>query len=284
MRPNKYINLMRRSAEMDWECAAHRSCTKRWAIDMKDNQNTLRLYNDLAWLWPIWGAPEEYADYCNHVTRLIREQAQIPVRTLLNIGCGGGKNVFNLKRDYAVTGLDLSPRMLELAQDLNPECEFVQGDMRTFSLDRTFDAVLVDDAISYLATRADLRSAFVAAWRHLNPGGVMVVNPDDTKETFIQNHTVATPAVGKTKQANVDVVFVENNYGPDPEDDHYEATMVYLIREDGKLRVETDRHILGLFALNVWRETLAEVGFRIHEQTYVERGTGFVTFACVKPR
>jgi SAM-dependent methyltransferase len=249
---------------------------------MKDNRNTLRLYSDLAWLWPIWGSAEEYAEYCSHVTRLIREHAQIPVRCLLNIGCGGGKNVFNLKRDYDVTGLDVSPRMLALARELNPECEFLQGDMRTFSLDRTFDAVLVDDAISYMATRADLRSAFVAAWQHLNPGGIMVAGPDNTKETFVQNRTVVTPPVGMTKPANMEVVFIENDYDPDPTDDHYEGTMVYLIRDDGRLRVETDRHILGLFTLDAWRETLTGVGFTIRQEKYVEGGKEHVTFACLK--
>src|SRR5512137_2475281 len=101
---------------------------------MKDDRNTLRLYDDLAWLWPIWGSPEEYADYCNHVTQVIRKHAAIPVISLLDIGCGGGKNAFNLKHCYHVTGLDLSPRMLELARQLNPECEFLHGDMRTFDL------------------------------------------------------------------------------------------------------------------------------------------------------
>jgi len=250
---------------------------------MKDDRNTLRLYDDLAWLWPIWGSPEDYADYCNHVTHVIREHADIPICSLLDIGCGGGKNVFNLKRNYHVTGLDLSPRMLELARQLNPECEFLHGDMRTFDLGRAFDAVLLDDAITYMATRADLRSAFSSAWRHLNPGGVMVVNPDDTKETFLQNRTVATPA-GGARPAHVDVAFVENSFDPNTEDDYYEETMVYLIREHGELRVEVDRHILGLFAIDAWRAALAEVGFKIREETYAERGKEYVTFVCLKPR
>lgn len=250
---------------------------------MKESVNTFRLYNDLAWLWPMWGAPEDYADYCSHVMGLIREHAQGPVRSLLNIGCGGGKNVFNLKRECKVTGLDLSPRMLELARKLNPECEFLQGDMRTFVLDRTFDAVLVDDAITYMATRAELQAALAAAWRHLRPGGVLVVTPDDTKETFVQNHTVVTPATASTKPANVDVVFAQNDYDPDCEDDHYEGTIVYFIREGGKLRIETDRHIHGLFALDVWRDTLADIGFSVNQETYTERDRDYVTFACLKP-
>jgi len=251
---------------------------------MQADRNTLRLYDELAWLWPIWGSADEYADYCSHVIRLMCEHSQIPVRSLLNIGCGGGKNVLNLKEHYDVTGLDLSPRMLALARELNPECDFVQGDMRAFSLDRTFDAVLMDDAISYMATAADLRSAFVAAWEHLNPGGVMVAGPDDTKETFVQNRTAATQCIGLETPVNVEVVFVENDYDPDPTDDSYEGTMLYLIREDGRLRVETDRHILGLFSLDAWRTVLTGVGFTIHQETYVEDAREHVTFACLKPR
>jgi len=52
----------------------------------------------------MWGDPTvEYAHYCAHVNRLIRQHAQRPVASLLNIGCGGGKNVFNLKEHYQVT-------------------------------------------------------------------------------------------------------------------------------------------------------------------------------------
>ena len=251
---------------------------------MKETSNTQRLYNDLAWLWPMWGGPEEYLKYCNHVAGLINEHAQIPVRTLLNIGCGGGKNVFHLKQNFDVTGLDLSPHMLSLARELNPECEFLQGDMRSFCLQRRFDAVLLDDAVSYMSSRADLRSAFLTAWQHLAPGGVMVVGPDDTKETFVQNRTMSTPAVGKRKHPKVEVVFIENYYDPDPTDDQYEATMVYLIRDKGRLSVETDHHLLGLFTLDVWRTTLKGVGFMTQEMEYVEEKSSHITFVCLKPR
>ena len=72
-------------------------------------RNPNRLYDDLAWLWPLWGAPGEYAPYCDNVTRLIRQHAKREVKTLLNICCGGGKNIYNLKQEFSVTGLDLTP-------------------------------------------------------------------------------------------------------------------------------------------------------------------------------
>ncbi len=231
---------------------------------------TPRLYSDLAWLWPLWGDPDgEYAEWCAHVAAMIAKRAKREVRTLLNLGCGGGKNAYNLKRDHEVTGLDLSPAMLANAKKLNPECTFVQGDMRDFSLPSRFDAILVDDAVSYMTSREDLSRLFRAAYRHLEPGGVMIVSPDGTKETFEQNETHVTrgnaAAEAKGEPENVAVVFIENNYDPDPADDTYEGLIVYLIREQGKLRVEVDHHVLGIFAADVWPALLREVGYTLYE-------------------
>ena len=243
---------------------------------------TCRLYSDLAWLWPMWGDAGEYAPYCEHVTRLIRQYARREVHSLLNMGCGGGKNVFNLKQQFDVTGLDISPAMLDLARQLNPECRFVQADMRTFSLPERFDAILIDDAIAYMTTEADLRAVFERAYAHLNAGGVMVCGPDDTQETFVQNHTKVSHAAAARKPEHVEVIFIENNFDPSPADTEYDALMIYLIRENGQLRIEQDLHHLGLFPLDVWRRLLRDVGFELDEAEYAEDGKSFVEFACVK--
>jgi SAM-dependent methyltransferase len=245
---------------------------------------SLRLYTDLAWLWPLWGDHEtEYAGYCEHVVGLFRAHAQRPIESVLVISCGSGKNVFNLKRHFRVTGLDLSPVMLELAAELNPECEFVEGDMCDFELGRTFDAILLDDGVSHMTHRADLAAAFRTAFRHLNPGGVMVVTPDVTTEDFCQNRTVVEHAEGRARPSNLEVVFVENVFDPDPDDEHYEATMVYLIRENGVLRVETDRCELGLFSIDTWRQCLAESGFLLDEAYYRQDESAYLSFACTRP-
>lgn len=246
--------------------------------EMKD---TCRLYTDLAWLWPMWGdATTEYAHYCQHVTSLIRRYAKHPAVTLLDIGCGGGKNILNLKQKFNVTGVDLSSTMLEQAKDLNPECMFVQGDMRTIRLDRTFDAVLMDDAISHMSCLADFAAAFSIAHDHMNPGGVLVATPDVTFETFQQNKTTATQAT----RDGLDVVFVENVYDPDPTDEQYETTILYLIRDHGCLRIETEHWTMGIFPLDTWRHVLRETGFEVHEERYNPEGDEYTVFACVKAR
>ncbi len=242
-------------------------------------KGTCHLYTDLAWLWPMWGDAAEYADYCRHVTRLIQQYTRRPATTLLDIGCGGGKNILNLKREFSVTGLDLSPTMLAQAEELNPECAFIQGDMRTFRLDQSFDAILMDDAISYMNCRKDFEAAFHTAWAHLEAGGVMIVTPDVTPETFQQNKTTVTPST----RDGLEVVFIENVYDPDPSDELYETTVLYLIRDNGRLQIETDHWILGIFPLDSWRAVLREAGFEVYEDRYSHDGDEYTVFACVKP-
>jgi len=244
--------------------------------EMKD---TCHLYTDLAWLWPMWGdAATEYAHYCQHVTCLIRQHAKRPAATLLDIGCGGGKNVLNLKREFQVTGLDLSPAMLAQSKELNPDCTFVEGDMRTCRLGRTFDSVLMDDAISHMSCRTDFVEAFRTAYSHLNPGGVLIATPDVTIEAFQQNKTTTTRAT----RNGLDVVFVENVYDPDPTDEQYETTILYLIRDHGRFRIDTDHWILGIFSLDTWRQVLRDTGFEIHEGRYNPGEDEYTVFACVK--
>lgn len=244
---------------------------------------TNRLYNELAWIWPLWGDAHEYATFCEGMVGLIYRYARRDVKTLLNLGCGGGKNVFNLKERFAVTGLDLSKAMLENAHALNPECHFIIADIRDFSLSQKFDAILVDDGIAYMTSEAELAAVFDCAYAHLSPGGVMLVGPDDTTETFVQNKSVVTQANKDTKHNDTDVVIVENRYDPDPKDSVIDALMIFIIRENGKLRIEYDMHTLGLFPPATWKRLLRKSGFETHEAEYDENGRVSIVFACVKP-
>ena len=94
--------------------------------------------------------------------------------------------------------------------------------------------------------------------------------------------TIVTPATRTDTRAELDVVFVENSYDPDPADEHYEMTILYLIREHGRLRIETDHWRMGLFALGAWRRVLRDAGFDVHEGRYGAGEDEYTVFACVK--
>ncbi len=216
-------------------------------------------YNELAWTNHIIASPEDYVGETETYCRLISENAEIPVKTLLHLASGAGINDFTFKKHFQVTGVDISPGMLEEARKLNPEVAYRQGDMRTFQIDETFDAVAVPDAVGYMTTKEDLQKALLTAHRHLKPGGVLLVMAH-TKEEFRENNFAYSGAHG-----DINITVFENNYIPDPEGNTYEATVVYLIRKKSDLEIVTDRHTIGIFNLEVWHQLLQELSLQVKE-------------------
>ena len=96
----------------------------------------LRMYNELAEWWPLLSPPAEYAEEAGIYQRALISHAGRPLRTLLELGSGGGNNASHLKARFTLTLVELSPGMLAVSRRLNPDCEHVQGDMRTVRLGR----------------------------------------------------------------------------------------------------------------------------------------------------
>ncbi|MEW6041498.1 MAG: class I SAM-dependent methyltransferase, partial [Elusimicrobiota bacterium] len=115
---------------------------------LKNNEK--RLYHDLAWTWPIISPLEHYIEETEFFSNVIREHSKIPGKTMLHLGCGGGHNDYTLKKYFQVTGVDVSPEILELAKKLNPEVNYICEDMRTVQLGYSFDAVVAIDSIAYI--------------------------------------------------------------------------------------------------------------------------------------
>ncbi len=219
-----------------------------------------RLYDDLAWTWPIISPPEDYVDESEEMIGLIRKYASIPVERVINFGCGGGHNDHTLKRYFQVTGVDISENMLSLARALNPEVTYVRGDMRSVRLGNRFDAVTIFDAINYMRTIESLRAAFNTAYSHLRPGGVFVTYVEECADDFRQNKTT----VLTNSKDDIEITLIDNSYDPDPGDTWYECHLIYLIRQRGELTIETDCHLLGLFSLKTWLDEMAAAGFEVH--------------------
>jgi len=216
-----------------------------------------RLYCDLAEWYPMLTPVGDYVEAAAFYRRLFEAHCRRPPRTLLDLGSGGGHNAAHLKAALACTLVDLAPAMLALGRQLNPECEHVPGDMRSIRLARVFDCVLVHDAISYMASRADLASAIATAFAHTAPGGVSVFQPDFVLETFTPGtETGGSDAGGRALR------YLEWRWQPAAGDSVYLTDMAYLLRDEtGAVEVVHDRHVMGLFSRAVWLELIAAAGF-----------------------
>jgi SAM-dependent methyltransferase len=136
----------------------------------------------------------------------------VGARTVLELACGTGSVLALLRDDFEVTGVDLSPQMLEIAREKLPDAELVLGDMTGVRLGRTFDAVLcLYDAVNHLVEFADWERLFDTARAHLDAGGVFVfdMNSEERLDWF-----VARPAVALDfDEADVAVVDVVDGGG-----------------------------------------------------------------------
>ena len=242
-----------------------------------------RLYHDLAWIWPIVSPPEDYIEETEFFSRIIKSEAKIDVRSLLHLGCGGGRNDHTFQNHFHVTGIDISKEMLELARELNPSAEYICDDMRTVRLERTFDCVTALDSVNYMITEEDLSRLFRTAHIHLNPGGIFLTVVEESRERFKQNRTISSTH----SRDDTQITFIENSFDPDPQDDHFEMTFIYLVRKRGTLEIYTDSHLWGHFTMDAWLNLLKTTGFEVKKRkfahsTYLEEEY-LPMLVCLKP-
>ena len=99
------------------------------------------------------------------------------------MACGTGRYLEYLQPHYRVTGLDILPELLERARFRCPEVPFYQGDMTEFDLGDKFDVVTcLFCSIGYVLTLELAEKAIRRMAAHLNPGGLLIVEPWVTPE------------------------------------------------------------------------------------------------------
>jgi SAM-dependent methyltransferase len=222
----------------------------------------MHMYSDLAPWFHLLTHPSDYRDEAAFVTRVVDEVAIGEARTLLELGSGGGNNASHLKARFECTLTDISPEMLALSRTLNPECEHLEGDMRTLRLRRTFDVVFVHDAITYLTTEDDLRAAIETAAVHARPGGVVILTPDATTEIF----NPRTDHGGHDGEDGRSLRYLEWIHPADGTT--YPVDYLIIARGPGEeVRVVHDRHVLGLFPRATWERLVLDAGLELVDTT-----------------
>jgi SAM-dependent methyltransferase len=94
-------------------------------------------------------------------------------RNLLELGCGTGALLAGLATELAVTGIDQSPQMLDIARAAVPRAQLVQGDMTAFSLPGPFDVVIcMFDTLNHVPSFDGWLSLFSCVHEHLADNGL----------------------------------------------------------------------------------------------------------------
>lgn len=123
---------------------------------------------------------KDYNKECGYLEYLWDQYSDIPVKSILDLGCGtGGHSILLAQRGYDVVGIDRSEMMLcqamKRAQSEGVGIDFVKGDITNFHERRTFDsAIAMFAVIGYLTSNEELLSAFKCVRRSLKKKSLFV--------------------------------------------------------------------------------------------------------------
>jgi SAM-dependent methyltransferase len=197
---------------------------------------------------------------------LIQERSS-GARTLLDVACGTGAHLEHLA-GYEAEGLDLDPEMLAVARERLPKVAFHEGDMVDFDLGKRFDAVVcMFSSIGYVRSEERLRSAIAAMAHHLEPGGVLVVEPWLSPEVWVDRH------VGAVFVDEPELKIARMNVGQ-REGDISIFEFEYLVGTPNGLERLNERHELGLFTVEQYLEAFRAAGLEADHDPEGPMGRG----------
>jgi len=92
------------------------------------------------------------------------------IKTILDVGCGNGNFLLHLQEKYKAEGIDLSPRMVEIAKQKG----VMATNRQISSVKDSFDAIVaVGDVLNYLR-HDELKSFLLEVARILHDGGIFI--------------------------------------------------------------------------------------------------------------
>ncbi|MGC1467496.1 MAG: class I SAM-dependent methyltransferase [Pseudolabrys sp.] len=120
--------------------------------------------------------------------RLIDAFAQLsglaPGARVVDLGCGSGVFTDALqRRGYRCTGVDLSPKLITIAQGKYKDIDFMTGDIEALPFaDGSFDGVLLSGVVHHLP---ELSRCAAEVYRILRPGGAFVAFDPNRMNPFM---------------------------------------------------------------------------------------------------
>ena len=151
---------------------------------MIETKEVIEFFDRLA---PGWDAEMVRSD---EIIRIILDNADVTAgKNVLDVACGTGVLIPDyLERNVAsVTGIDISPKMAEIARSKFPQ-EYVTilcGDVENAAFDRLFDCIVVYNAFPHFPDPERLIRTLAGL---LTPGGALTVAHGMSREKIDAHH------------------------------------------------------------------------------------------------
>lgn len=208
-------------------------------------------------LYDIIYAFKNYAAEAAQIAAVVRGACP-HARRVLDVGCGTGGHARYLAEEqgFEVDGVDLEPGLLEVARGKHRAGTYYLADMSDFALATRYDAVIcLFSSIGYLVTLERVRRALECFRRHLEVGGVVVVEPwfepGVLEDGWESRQVVEHEGRQVVRAARTEVEGRISRLWFD-----------YRIETADGVREVAEVHELGLFTADELREAFAQAGLR----------------------
>lgn len=233
-------------------------------------------YYDLIYQWMDYRGESEFIEMA--VERYKTSEGA----ELLDVACGTGGHAHYLNESFQVTGFDINPEMLSIAQEKLPEMEFIHGDMKEMKLEREFDVIIcLFSAINYNTNLNELYETIKRFYDHLKLGGIFIFDLGFCTENWEEGRMLVDAVVeGDLQLARISQSRLQEGV--------FNANFVFLVKEDGKMDFEIDQHQIGVFSTLDVKKTLKNIGFDCHiysgynDQEWDEESGERPVFVCLK--
>ena len=205
-----------------------------------------------------YDAVYSYKDYEGEselITSLVQERVNDP-KTLLDVACGTGKHIEHLTKQFDCTGVELDPEMLAIAEERIPNIPLSVGDMCDFNLDAKFDAVTcLFSSVAYVKTVARLDKAIANMAAHVNPGGMLLIEPWLTPETWLTGKVHAD-------KYKTDDGFILRMAVSEPIE-RGRLVLEYMIGDSNGITKVTETHEMGWFTHDEYQNAFKKADLKV---------------------
>jgi ubiquinone/menaquinone biosynthesis C-methylase UbiE len=218
---------------------------------------------------------KDYAAEARRIHELIGQFKRSPGNRLLDVACGTGGHLEHWRTQYDVEGLDLEEGMVAYARRRYPQIPIHQASMIDFVLPDRFDAITcLFSAIGYVLTVENLGCTLANLARHLQPGGVLLVEPWLDPEQYRVGSLHST-FVDEPELRLARMVLSER------EDNLSILNFHYLIATPAGVEHLTERHVIAMFTHEEYMAAFRRAGLDTYHDP--EGITGRGLYIGVRP-
>jgi ubiquinone/menaquinone biosynthesis C-methylase UbiE len=206
---------------------------------------------------------KNYKKEAEEITAIIKTKSP-GCKTILDIACGTAEHHKYLKDNFEIDGIDINEKFIKIARPKNLNGSYSVADMTKFDLYKKYDAVIcLFSSIGYLRTFNSIVSALKCFNQHLNPNGLVIVEPWFTEENSLASRIDMTTY----DKEDIKICRIAHSY---PENEISILNFHYLIATiDTGVRYFEERHEVRRTSIKEMFEAFKETNFDV---TFDEKG------------